>query len=246
MSEVPVLDRLRQARVARGESCESLSKRTGVRIEWLRAIEAGYFQELPPGIYGRSAIRAHANALGLDAAAVLAACATELRSVEDPISAMRRLNGFAVPAPAPAPAPEIVESSSRTPPLPDWRLVAASIIDAAVMAFTFLVVVTCTVGMGLPINALDRSAGGPLFLVTIVLTACYFVFFGGIVGQTAGEYLTGLGPQSCPAALDLRAVVLRTRRSICRDSYFIELVGEWIGRRTICGWHWIVAHAQNT
>ena len=47
------------------------------------------------------------------------------------------------------------------------------------MAFTFLVVVTCTVGMGLPINALDRSAGGPLFLVTIVLTACYFVFFGG-------------------------------------------------------------------
>jgi hypothetical protein len=80
---------------------------------------------------------------------------------------------------------------------PDWRLVAASIIDAAVMAFTFLVVVTCTVGMGLPINALDRSAGGPLFLVTIVLTACYFVFFGGIVGQTAGS-TSGLGAPDPP------------------------------------------------
>jgi hypothetical protein len=158
---------------------------------------------------------------------------------------MRRLNGFALPARVPAVAPERVESFSRTPPLPDWRLFAASIIDAAVMAFTFLVVVTCTVGMGLPINALDRSAGGPLFLVTIVLTACYFVFFGGVVGQTAGEYLTGLAPQSGPTPLDLRAVALRTRMSICRDSYFIELLGEWIGRWTIGGWHWILAHAQN-
>lgn len=245
MSEIPVLDRLRQARVARGESCESLSKRTGVRVEWLRAIEAGHFQELPPGIYGRSAIRAHANALGLDAEAVLAACAALLRSIEDPIAAMRRLNGISVPAPSPAVAAEKMESSLRTPALPDWRLFAASIIDAAVMAFTFLVVVTCTVGMGLPINALDRSAGGPLFLVTIVLTACYFVFFGGIVGQTAGEYLTGLEPPSGPTRLDLRAVALRTRQSICRDSYFIELLGEWIGRWTIGGWHWIQAHAQN-
>src|SRR5262249_55844533 len=224
--------------MARGESCESLSTRTGVRIEWVRAIEAGQFQELPPGIYGRSAIRAQANALGLDAKKVLEACATLLPPVEDPISAMRRLNGI-VPL---APGSGTPEKSSTA--LPDWRLIAASFIDAGAMAFTLLVVITSTVAMGLPISALDRSAGGPLFLVTFVLTACYFVFFGGIVGRTAGEYLTGVQTSPEPARLDLRAVAIRTRQSIFRDSYFIELLGEWIGRRTVGGWHWLIAHVQ--
>ena len=244
MSEVPVLDQLRQARMARGESCQNLSKRTGVRIEWIRAIEAGQFQELPPGIYGRAAIRAHATALGLDSAEVLAACATLLAPVEDPIAALRRLNGFAHPQPQAEPVRAAPESSTVS--LPDWRLVAASVIDAGAMAFTLLVVITGTVAMGLPISALDRSAGGPLFLVTFVLTGCYFAFFGGIVGRTAGEFLSGLQPSSPePARLDLRAVAIRTRQSIFRDSYFIELLGEWIGRRTVGGWHWLIAHAQS-
>lgn len=241
MSEVPVLDRLRQARMARGESCQNLSNRTGVRIEWIRAIEAGQFHELPPGIYGRAAIRAQATALGLNATEVLAACATLVAPVEDPIAALRRLNGIA-PVHA-EPASAVPESSTVS--LPDWRLIVASVIDAGAMAFTLLVVITGTVAMGLPISALDRSAGGPLFLVTFVLTACYFVFFGGIVGRTAGEYLTGMKPCSPePARLDLRAVAIRTRQSIFRDSYFIELVGEWIGRRTVGGWHWLIAHAH--
>ena len=225
--------------MARGESCQNLSKRTGVRIEWLRAIEAGQFQELPPGIYGRSAIRAHANALGLDPAEVLAACAELLAPLEDPIAAMRRLNRI-TPA---HPEPVITDRSSAS--LPDWRLVAASIVDAGAMAFTLLVVLTGTVAMGLPISALDRSAGGPIFVVTFVLTSCYYVFFGGILGRTAGEYVTGMPPASPePARLDLRAVVIRTRQSIFRDTYFIELLGEWIGRRTVGRWHSLVAHAE--
>jgi hypothetical protein len=240
VSEVPVLDRLRQARMARGESCENLSKRTGVRIEWIRAIEAGQFHELPPGIYGRSAIRAQANALGLNAREVLEACATLVQHVEDPIAAMRRLNGIVTSEPARS----VAEKSATA--LPDWRLIAASVIDAGAMAFTLLVVITSTVAMGLPISSLDRSAGGPLFLVTFVLTACYFVFFGGIIGRTAGECLTGMQPPSPePARLDLRAVALRTRQSIFRDSHFIEMLGEWIGRRTVGSWQSIVAHAQN-
>jgi Helix-turn-helix domain len=224
--------------MSRGETSEGLSKRTGVRIDWIRAIEAGQFQELPPGIYGRSAIRAHANALGLDAAQVLAACATLLTPVEDPIAAMRRLNGVAT-----CDTP-VVPLERPQGALPDWRLIAASVIDAGAMAFTLLVVITSTVAMGLPISALDRSAGGPIFLVTFVLTACYFVFFGGIVGRTAGEYMTGMQTSPEPALLDLRAVAIRTRQSIFRDSHFIELLGEWIGRRTVGGWHWLIAHAQ--
>ena len=226
--------------MARGETCENLSKRTGVRIEWIRAIEAGQFQELPSGIYGRSAIRSHANALGLDATEVLAACATLLKPIEDPIAAMRRLNGVTT---CETPAPAVPDRGDAA--LPDWRLVAASVIDAGAMAFTLLVVITATVAIGLPVSALDRSAGGPIFIVTFVLTACYFVFFGGIVGQTAGEYITGLNTAPEPGPLDLRAVAMRTRQSIFRDSHFIELLGEWIGRRTIGGWHWLTVHAQS-
>src|SRR5262245_8767047 len=222
--------------MARGETCEGLSKRTGVRIEWIRAIEAGQFQELPSGIYGRSAVRAHANALGLDTAEVLAACGTLLKPLEDPIAAMRRLHGVAT-----CEAPVAVMQERSQTVLPDWRLIAASVIDAGAMAFTLLVVITGTVAMGLPISALDRSAGGPIFFVTFVLTACYFVFFGGIDGRTAGEYVTGMQTSPEPARLDLRAVAIRTRQSIFRDSYFIELVGEWIGRRTVGGWHWLIA-----
>ena len=152
---------------------------------------------------------------------------------------MRRLNGVATYDP-PVAAPERRPQTG----LPDWRLIAASIIDAGAMAFTLLVVITSTVAIGLPISALDRSAGGPIFLVTFVLTACYFVFFGGIIGRTAGEYVTGVQTSPEPTRLDLRTVALRTRQSIFRDSYFIELLGEWIGRRTVGGWHWLIAHAQ--
>jgi hypothetical protein len=144
--------------MARGETCENLSKRTGVRIEWIRAIEAGQFQELPSGIYGRSAIRSHANALGLDATEVLAACATLLKPIEDPIAAMRRLNGVTT---CETPAPAVPDRGDAA--LPDWRLVAASVIDAGAMAFTLLVVITATVAIGLPVSALDRSAGGADF-----------------------------------------------------------------------------------
>ena len=218
--------------MARGITIESMAERSGVRAEWLRAIDAGRFTDLPAGIYARSAMRAYAAALNLNVNEILRLSAALLPSVEDPIDAMRRLNGITMHVPAEPP----VEKSAST--LPDWRVMAASAIDAATMAFGLIVLVTCTVAAGLPMSMLDRDAAGPLFSVMLLVAGLYFIVFGGIVGTTIGEYVVGGGTSAGPARLNLQAVATRTRDAILRDSYFVEQLGEWIGRSIPGNWHW--------
>jgi hypothetical protein len=115
--------------------------------------------------------------------------------------------------------------------LPSWRLAAASAIDAAVMAAMLLAVVTCTVGMGVPVSALGGTAAPAFCLLTAVLSGCYFIVLGGVVGVTAGEYVAGARAQATEReTLDLRAVAARTRHAVFRDACFIERLGKRIGR----------------
>src|SRR3954469_25984811 len=123
-----VHERLRLARLARGLTIESMAKRSGVRAEWLEAIDSGRFNELPAGIYARSAMRAYAAALNLNVNEILRLSAPLLPSVEDPIDAMRRLTGIRTAAPAAHPIEKQPVSA------PDWRVIAASAIDAGAMA----------------------------------------------------------------------------------------------------------------
>src|SRR5439155_17172577 len=127
----------------------------------------------------------------------------------------------------------------ETPPVtaPDWRVIAASAIDAGAMALGLLVLVTCTVAMGLPMSVLDRTAAGPLFAVMLLVALLYYIVFGGIVGQTIGDYVIAGGRSAEPARLKLQAVATRTREAILRDSYFIERLGEWISRSLARHWH---------
>ena len=231
MGDELIHERLRLARMARGLTIESMAKRSGVRAEWLRAIDAGRFSDLPAGIYARSAMRAYAAALNLNVNEILRLSASLLPSVQDPIDAMRRLNGITVYAPCEQP----VEKPSST--APDWRVIAASAIDAAAMAFGLIVLVTCTVAAGLPMSMLDRAAAGPLFSVILLVAVLYFVMFGGIVGTTIGEYMVAGGSSAGPARLNLQAVAMRTRDAILRDSYFVEQLGQWVGRSMPANWH---------
>ena len=231
MGDESIHERLRLARMARGLTIESMAKRSGVRSEWLRAIDAGRFSDLPAGIYARSAMRAYATALNLNVNEILRLSAALLPSVEDPIDAMRRLNGITVHAPCEQP----VEKPSAT--VPDWRVIVAAAIDAAAMAFALILLVTCTVGAGLPMSMLDRAAAGPLFSVMLVVAVLYFVVFGGVVGTTIGEFVIGGGSSAEPARLNLRAVATRTRDAILRDSYFVEQLGQWVGRSIPGNWH---------
>lgn len=233
MGDESVHERLRLARMARGLTIELMAERSGVRAEWLRAIDAGRFGDLPAGIYARSAMRAYAAALSLNVNEILRLSAPLLPSVEDPIDAMRRLNGITVHLQSEPP----VEKPSSTA-LPDWRVIVASAIDAATMAFGLIVLVTCTVAIGLPMSMLDRGAAGPLFSVMLLVAVLYFVVFGGMVGTTIGDYAIGGGTSAEPARLNLQAVATRTRDAILRDSYFVEQLGEWVGRSIPGNRHW--------
>ncbi len=240
VEEQPVHERLRSARISLGQSIGPMAKLSGQRVEWLQAIEAGRFSELPRGIYARSAVRAYAAALHLDADEILRSIEPMLPAVEDPIGAMRRLNGISA---APL-ARDAVERPSSTPP--DWRLLVSAIIDAAAMTAGLLVLVTCLVATGLPMAALDRGAAGPLFVVMMLLAGLYFIVLGGIAGHTLGEYVTGGHAAGAHAHLDLRGIAVRTRDTILRDVYFVERLGEWIGRTTATNLHWPVASYHST
>ena len=233
MGDELIHERLRLARMSRGLTIESMAKRSGVREEWLRAIDAGRFSDLPAGIYARSAMRAYAAALNLNVNEILRLSSPLLPRVEDPIDAMRRLNGFAVPAP---PADQPVERPCAA--VPDWRVFAASGIDAAVMAFGLIVLVTCTIAMGLPMSMLDREAAGPLFAVMVLVAALYFTVLGGVIGTTIGEYVIAGGKSAPPARLNLQGVATRTRDAILRDLHFVEQLGLWVGRSIGTNWHW--------
>ena len=233
MGDELIHERLRLARMSRGLTIESMAQQSGVRAEWLRAIDAGRFGDLPAGIYARSAMRAYAAALNLNVNEILRLSTPLLPSVEDPIDGMRRMNGFTVQAPSSEPP---VEKRSST--APDWRVIAAAAIDAGAMAFALIVLVTCTIAMGLPMSKLDREAAGPLFVVMLLVAVLYFTVLGGIIGTTIGEYVIAGGKSAQPARLNLQGVAARTRDAILRDSHFVEQLGLWVGRSMGTHWHW--------
>jgi hypothetical protein len=230
--ELPVDEQFRLARTARSESVEAIARRTGIRVEWLQAIDEGRFGDLPAGIYARASVRTYAAALELDVDAILVRCTPLLPVAEDPIQAMRRLNGIGA---APQAHPEQPIEKGPSTPL-DWRVIVACLIDASTMALALLVLVTCLVAIGLPVTSLDRAAAGPLLAVMLLVAVLYYVVFGGIVGQTLGEYITG-SRTSPPEKLNLQAVAARTRAAVLRDSYFVERLGEWVGRSIVGSWH---------
>jgi transcriptional regulator with XRE-family HTH domain len=250
VTEESIHERLRLARMAAGVSVESLAKRSGMRAEWFYAIDTGRFEDLPAGIYARAAVRAYAAALNLDGDEILRSGEALLPPAGDPIDAMRRARGMPsiskalAKSKADATLPRGAVPDERPHSmLPDWRLLAAAIIDAGAMAVGLLFLVTCTVAIGLPLHALDRVGAAALFGVMCLLAAMYFVVFGGILGQTVGEYVAGTPSVPPPAKLTLDVVATRTRHAIIRDWSFVARLGEWLGRTTASHWHWPTSSA---
>ncbi len=59
-------ERLRKEREARGTSIEAVSARTGIRLDFLEALEATRFAKLPGRAFGKMYIRAYGEMLGFD------------------------------------------------------------------------------------------------------------------------------------------------------------------------------------
>lgn len=233
MSAESVSQRLKDARRARREDLPTLAKRIGVREENLRAIEQGRFADLPAGIYGRAAVRSFAAAFGFDPGEVLAACESQLTPVAEPIHAMGKLHGVRQPAAPAAPAHAPASSPAAGLPyiFPDWRPLAAAAVDACVVGILLLGVVVCAItAMMVPLSALDRS--GPMFgLMGVVLGAGYFVWFGGVGGQTLGEQVCRVQARKPEQTLmTLRAIAAGALLAATEDLRFIQGLGAWAGR----------------
>jgi hypothetical protein len=232
MGAAALHEQLRCTRAQHGEDLASLSARTGLRVHHIRAIEDGRLRDLPPGIYGRAAIRSFAAAYGLDPEAVLADCDALLPHVEDPLDALARARGVArTPEPAAiATAQAMTVSDVRLRPF------AAATLDGIVAGALF---VCLAAGAALliraPIASL-RSSTAALVLVGLILDAGYYVWLGGLVGTTLGEFTLGPEPlQRDPRPLTLRAIALRTMWTATADVRAIHVIGTWIGRRLTRG-----------
>lgn len=233
-----ISERLSRARAAQGDDLLVLAKRIGVRKEHLHAIEDGRFGDLPPGIYGRAAIKSFAAACGFDPVEVLAACEPLLPQVEEPIAGMARVRGVRAAKPdPPLQRPAAARAAAERPVFanmptdrPSWRLLAAAAVDACVVVTLLLVVVVCAMtALVVPVSALDHSA--PAFgLMGILLGVAYFVWFGGLGGATVGQRLLRL-PPCAPAlsSLTIQSIGVRALRAATADAAFIRRTGAWMG-----------------
>lgn len=239
MSRLSVYERLRQSRIASGEDLACLAKRAGIREGLLQAIEEGRFADLPHGIYGRSAIRSFASALGLDAVEVLAECEQFLPAVDDPIDALARLRGVrTTPKPtAPVDAPR-AQGLAASEPAAMWKPLAAAAIDAGIIMLMLLLLVAMTMTyLAAPLSAFRATTAPAFGLMGVLLACCYFGCFAGVAGATLGERAVNSAPASTdPAAHDLQAVLTRTLRALLRDVSTIRMMGDTLGR-AVNAWH---------
>lgn len=229
MTGIAPHERLRRARAERREDLVALSARTGLRPHQVRAIEEGRFGDLPPGIYGRAAIRTFAAAYSLDPDEVLADCEPLLPRFEDPISALARSRGV---VPVPQPSPATATPSAVVPATVTWRPFGAASLDGAI-AGALLISVSAGAALlaRVSLAALSSSAVS-LFLVGLVLGSAYYVWLGGLGGTTFGEYAVGPAiRRRDPRPLTLRAITLRTIAAATADARAIHGCGKWIGRQ---------------
>ncbi len=199
MDDLPVNERLKQARLRRGEDIATIARRIGVRERLLLTIDEGRFGELPTGIYARTAVRLYAKGVALDADEIIAACESLLPVQEDPVSDLARLRGL---KPATTRKPPLVRASpvvsaphsaAESLPFPPWRPLAAVALDGFVVATLLLVAVAGTMTLSGGRASSLGPAAAPVFAVLgVVLGSCYFLFFGGIACATAGERLVGM------------------------------------------------------
>ena len=85
---------MRQSRERKGLDAAALAEKAGLREPLVHVIERGAFDELPSGLYGRSAVRAYAKAVGLNPDDILAEVSGQLRIPEDPLDGLVRVHGL--------------------------------------------------------------------------------------------------------------------------------------------------------
>jgi len=223
MADAPVHERLRLARAACGLELETLARRSGIRVDHLRAVEEGRFADLQHGIYARSAVRTFAAAVSLDPQDVLIECDALLPGVEDPIAALGRIRGIRPVSSAP-----VVGTCGTIPPPPPgaWSALGAAVLDACVSGCLLTIVVLSTAVLAGVRPHVLAPAAPILSAVGLVLAAAYFLWFGGLAGSTPGATAMRLLTSALPATpLTLELIATHAWRAATRDVHGLRDLG---------------------
>lgn len=206
----PLHERLRLARERRGLSRATIARQWGVREQNLELIDAGRFEELPTGLYGRTSVRSYALAVGLPADEALAEVVDRLRAPEDPLDGLARVRGLtrqperSIKEILHVPAPEISLSSSS-------RAHVANVLDALVLLgvdFILLQLTAFVAGVGA--TEVLRAAAPSMIGLFALIAALYFVLLGGLARATVGSKVAHTSVD--PAMVEGVVRMLRLRR----------------------------------
>jgi transcriptional regulator with XRE-family HTH domain len=206
----PLHERLRLARERRGLSRATIARQWGVREQNLELIEAGKFEELSTGLYGRTSVRSYALAVGLPADEALAEVGDRLRTPEDPLDGLARVRGLtrqperSIKEILHVPAPEISLSSSS-------RAHVANVLDALVLlGVDFLLLQLTALVAGVGATDVLRAAAPSMIGLFALIAALYFVLLGGLARATVGSKVAHTSVD--PAMVDGVVRMLRLRR----------------------------------
>jgi len=188
----------------------TIARQWGVREQNLDLIDAGRFEELPTGLYGRSAVRSYASAVGVPADEALAEVAARLRTPEDPLDGLARVRGLTrqpertIRDVLHVPAPEISLSSSS-------RAHVANVVDAVVLlGVDFLLLGLTALVAGVGATEVLRAAAPSMIGLFALIAALYFVLLGGLARATVGSRVARTSVD--PAMVDGVVRMLRLRR----------------------------------
>jgi Helix-turn-helix domain len=202
--------RLRLARERRGLSLATIARQWGVREYNLELIEKDRFEDLPTGLYGRTAVRSYAIAVGVPADEALAEVSDRLRTPEDPLDGLARVRGLT--RQPERTIKDILHVQGREMTLsPTARAHVANVLDAlALLGLDFLLLELTALVAGVRATEVLRVAAPSMIALFVLIAALYFVLLGGLARATIGSRFAHTSVD--PAMVDGVVRMLRLRR----------------------------------
>ncbi len=202
--------RLRLARERRGLSLATIARQWGVREYNLELIESNRFEDLPTGLYGRTAVRSYAIAVGVPADEALAEVCDRLRTPEDPLDGLARVRGLT--RQPERTIKEILHVQGREMTLSrSARVHVANVLDALVLlGLDFMLLELTAVVAGVRATEVLRVAAPSMIALFVLIAALYFVLLGGLARATIGSRFAHTSVD--PAMVDGVVRMLRLRR----------------------------------
>lgn len=215
-------ERLRQARHARGFELSELARRTRLGVHLFDALEQGQYQALPRGLYARAVIRSYAEAVGLDADAVVAEVVSLLPEVEDPLDGLARVRGLErQPKRTVVTADPVPELSSLTA-----REALATAIDSGLLASIDLSLLGASAwACGVTVERLLEVAAPAMLMMFALIAGLYFLLLAGVAGETPGSRIAGTAGRPSSSRVDAATACSRAWRCALRESsILVELL----------------------